>query len=63
MKAEELDRQAKQRRFVRGILADLRLLGYTDDELRGCGIEMLLHLRRRGFQRIMSEAPLSRHAA
>lgn len=63
MKADELDRQAKARRFVRGILADLRLLGYTDDELRGCGIEKLLQLHRSGFRRIMSEAPVSRHAA
>lgn len=63
MKADELDREAKARRFVRGILDDLRLLGYTDAELKGCGIERLLQLHRNGFRRIMSEAPLSRHAA
>jgi len=63
VKAAELDREAKTRRFVRQILSDLRLLGYTDPELRGCSIEQLLRLHREGFRRLMSEAPLSRHAA
>lgn len=63
MQADALDREAKVRRFVRGIISDLRLLGHTDDELRGKGIEQLLRMHRRGFTQLMSEPPASQHAA
>lgn len=61
--ATETDaRQALAARYVRKLIAELRLFGCTDAELRGKGIEQLLRMRRRAVSELMG-APGSAKAS
>jgi hypothetical protein len=54
--AERLDREARLRCEVRRIIADLRLYGYHDDQMRNKTIIELTEMRSRALRRLM-DAP------
>lgn len=65
MPARDLDHVARLRRLVRDLVADLRRLGVTDDEIRRCnavhGLTGLDQLRARRLLELM-EAPKAERA-
>jgi hypothetical protein len=62
VQARELDREANLRRYVRGLIADMRNLGFTTGEMRGKSIVELEELRARALLRLMA-APGSEKAS
>jgi len=48
---------------MRRLLDDLRLLGYSDHQLRGLPVERLMRMREQGFAKLMTEPPPSDKAA
>lgn len=53
MQAATLDAEARRRAFVRQIIADLRMWGYTDGQLKGKTVGELIELQDRAARRMM----------